>query len=286
MKLYRQFESQEDIDREYDLSHSIPDATPFRDFYSASNKLAAQLLKSEQRVKYGPSQDERLDIFPAQTKNAPVLVFIHGGYWRSKHSEDYHFVSLGPHKAGLLTVVINYSLCPKVRIEEITRQCRGAMIWLKTNISGYGGDPENMVVAGHSAGGHLAAQLLSTDWEQDYGLTHSPIRGAMAISGIFDLRPLQYSFLQPKLMLDSVTIQRESPLFQLPKSAPHLTVSVGSEEPNEFLRQSKDYYEAWKEKGLPGSYFEQKESNHYTAINGFTQPKSPLMTEILRLFSS
>lgn len=282
MALYRQFCSQEDIDQEYDLQHSVADPTPFRNFYSASNKLAAQTLTCQQKIAYGPSLDERLDIFPAKQNGARVLVFIHGGYWRSKQSHDYHFVALGPHREDILTVVVNYSLCPKVRIDEISRQCRGALVWISKNISNYGGDPEAIVVVGHSAGGQQAAQLLSTPWQDEYGIS-SPIRGAMAISGVFDLRPLQYSFLQPKLMLDSVTIQRESPLFQLPDAAPHLTVSVGAEEPAEFLRQSKDYYQAWQDHGLPGSYFEQ-DANHYTAINGFTQPNSPLMNEVLKLF--
>ncbi|MDF1664160.1 MAG: alpha/beta hydrolase [Planctomycetota bacterium] len=284
MTLYRQFRSQEEIDQEYDLRHSVPDATPFRNFYSASNKLAAQTLTCQAKVPYGPSLDETLDIFPVKKPGAPVLVFIHGGYWRSKQSHDYHFVALGPQREGLLTVVVNYSLCPKVRLDEISRQCRAALVWIRTNIANYGGDPEALVVVGHSAGGQQAAQLLSTPWQEDYGISQ-PIRGAMAISGLFDLRPLQYSFLQPKLMLDSVTIQRESPLFQLPKSAPHLTISVGDEEPAEFLRQSKDYYQAWREHSLPGAYFEQ-EANHYTAINGFTQAGSRLMEEVLALFEA
>lgn len=284
MKLYRQFESQEEIDQEYDLRLSVDDPAPFRNFYSASNKLAEQLLSCQRKIPYGPSLDETLDIFPAKKEKARVLVFIHGGYWRSKQSEDYHFVALGPHKEDILTVVVNYSLCPKVRIDEITRQCRAALVWIVKNIEQFGGDPEAIVVVGHSAGGHLTAQLLSTAWERDYGLAQ-PIRGAMSISGLFDLRPLQFSFLQPKLMLDRVTIDRESPLFHIPDSGPHFTVSVGAEEPAEFIRQSKEYCQAWQDKGLSGSYFEQ-DANHYTAINGFTQSGSPLMKEVLALFGN
>ena len=284
MKLYRQFHSQEEIDQEYDLRHSVEDPIPFRNFYSASNKLTAQTLTCQHKIPYGPSLDETLDIFPVEKKKAPVLVFIHGGYWRSKQSEDYHFVALGPHREDILTVVVNYSLCPKVRIDEISRQCRAALVWVSKNIASYGGDPEAVVVVGHSAGGQQVAQLLSTPWQANYGISQ-PIRAAMSISGLFDLRPLQYSFLQPKLMLDAITIERESPLFQLPESAPHLTISVGDEEPAEFVRQSKDYYQAWREQALPGSYFEQ-EANHYTAINGMTQPGSRLMEEIQALFDS
>lgn len=284
MTLYRQFCSQEEIDQEYDLRHSVPDPTPFRNFYSASNKLAAQTLTCHDKIPYGPSLDETLDIFPVEKKGARVLVFIHGGYWRSKHSHDYHFVALGPHRKDILTVVVNYSLCPKVRIDEISRQCRAAIVWIKKNIHHYGGDPNAIVVVGHSAGGQQAAQLLSTPWQADYGISQ-PIKGAMAISGLFDLRPLQYSFLQPKLMLDSITIQRESPLFQYPHAAPHFTISVGDEEPAEFLRQSKDYYQGWREHSLPGAYFEQ-EANHYTAINGLTQANSRLMDEVVSLFGT
>ena len=139
MALYRQFESQEDIDQEYDLRHSVEDAQIFRDFYREQGQQARASIDHQLRLPYGPTLDETLDLFiPKESENAPICVFIHGGYWRSKTSQDYHMAAIGPCQKGMLTAVINYSLCPKVRIDEITRQNRAALAWLWKHSKDYG----------------------------------------------------------------------------------------------------------------------------------------------------
>src|SRR5262249_35447997 len=139
--------------------------------------------------RYGPTLDETLDIFPADGKDAPVFVFLHGGYWRANTSKEFSCVALGLQTLRITPVVVNYSLCPKVTIDEITRQARGAVAWILGNIGRYAGDPQRVALGGHSAGGHLTAMCLQTRWTDEYGLAPNPFVAAVLVSGIYDLRP-------------------------------------------------------------------------------------------------
>lgn len=286
MKLYREFETQEAIDAEYNVEVSVPDFTIYAEMFIGESQRAREQLNGIVNVRFGPSLDETLDIFPADDPNAPILVFIHGGYWRMLSSKEFSFVAAGAVQHGYTVVVTNYSLCPQVTLSEITRQSRAALTWLYTTDFEFNGDREQIFVSGHSAGGQQTAMLLGTDWENAYGISPTIIKGGIMISGLFDLRPLRYSFLQPKLLLNHDIIERESPLFHLPKTAPPILVSVGGEESAEFRRQSQDYFEAWTQAGLSATYFEQPGKNHFTAIDGFLSPNSPLLERIDALRST
>ena len=277
MKLYREFESQEEIDEAYNVELSVPDFSIYADLYLSESARARDELDCMLDVRFGPTIDEHLDIFPAADPNAPILVFVHGGYWRILSSKEFNLVAHAPVAAGYTVVVTNYSLCPKVSISEITRQSRAALAWLYQTDLPFNGNKNEIYVCGHSAGGHQTAMLLSTDWETDYGLPADLIKGGLSVSGLFDLRPLRYSWLQPKLLLNHEVIGRESPIFHIPSNAPPLTLTVGGKEPAEFQRQSEDYYHAWRENGLSGTYQPLTGKNHFDAIDGFLDPNSKLM---------
>ncbi len=140
-------------------------------------------------------------------------MFLHGGYWRSLSSKEFSCVALGPHAIGVTTVVVNYALTPKVSIDEITRQARAAVAWVLRHIERYGGNPQHVVLGGHSAGAQLAAMCLQTAWDEDYDLPTDPLAGAVLVSGVYDLYPLRFSAMQPQLQLDDGVIRRNSPLF-------------------------------------------------------------------------
>jgi arylformamidase len=233
-------------------------------------------------VSYGPTRAEHLDIFPAEQPNAPILIFLHGGYWCSLSSKEYSLVAYGPVSAGVTTLVVNYALCPHVTIDEIVRQCRAAIAWTYHNAASFSSDPDCIYVAGHSAGGHLTAMALLTAWKADYGLPPDIIKGGCAISGLYDLAPLPYTFVQPSLQLTWDQILRNSPILHLPTAAAPLLVSYGGQEPNEFRRQSDDFLAAWLEKGLDGTFLPQPDKNHFNAIDGFTDATSPLCRAVLR----
>jgi arylformamidase len=227
-------------------------------------------------VRFGPTVEETVDIFPAAEPDAAILVFIHGGYWRRLSSKEFSFVARGPVALGITVVITNYALCPKVTLPEITRQSRSVIAWLCSGDSICPGNRDRIYVSGHSAGGHQVARLLGTNWPDDYGLPSDVIKGGLSISGLFDLRPLRFSFLQPMLQLTAEIVQTESPLFTLPTHAVPLIASVGGIESPEFRRQSAEFIEVRKSAGLPGFYSEQPGRNHYTAIEGFANKDSEL----------
>jgi len=279
--LYRDFATQEELDAQYELRTLFPEAASlYEAFCESESERARGDLPHHLDVPFGPTLAEHVDLYPAG-EGAPVLVYVHGGFWALRTAREFGFVARGPASRGVATVVTNYALCPAVTIDEIVRQTRAAVAWAYRNARSFGGDPERLHVAGHSAGGHLVAMLLATDWPGDYGLPADVIKGATAISGLFDLAPFPYTFLQPKVQLTWDQVRRNSPILHVPDESPPLLVAYGEDETDEFKRQSEDFLAAWKEKGLSGGRLVLPGKNHYDVIDGFLDAGSPLLTGIL-----
>jgi arylformamidase len=280
MNLYRNFTKQEEIDLEYNFSLTVPDVKDWGDFFVKQSTSARSDLDCSLDVRYGPTTDETVDIFPAKESGAPLLVFIHGGYWHSQSSKVFSMVANGFVSHGITVAVMNYSLCPKVTIPEITRQSRALIAWLHGEASNYNADPERIFVAGHSAGGQQVAMLSATDWSNDYSLPDDVIKGGVAISGIHDLRALPYSYLQPALQLTHEVIIRQSPCLKVPTSGPPLIISCGAKETSEIRRLATEYHEARKAHGLGGELLIQEGKHHFSAIEGLNDSNSPLCTAV------
>jgi arylformamidase len=274
--LYRDFTTADEIDAHYNAGAAVADSSARVARYTEQSVLARARLEARLDVSYGPTLDETLDIFPAADPGAPVFVFIHGGYWRRFSAKDHSFVALGLVPLGITTVVIDYSLCPKVTIDEITRQCRAAVAWTLRHIGAHGGDPKRVAVGGHSAGGHLTAMCLEARWDEDYGLARDPLAAAVLVSGIYDIEPLRHSYLQPTLQLDDGIVRRNSPLFGVRACATPALVTWGADESAEFARQSTAFHTAWLGAGNPSELLAQAGGNHFTAIDGFEDPGSTL----------
>ena len=274
--LYREFTTRAEIDAQYDIDLAVPDHEVYSRHYVDASRSAREALRCELDIPYGPTREERLDIFPAPAAGAPVFVFIHGGYWRSLSSKEFSCVALGPHALGITTVVVNYALAPTFSLDEITRQARAAVAWVSRNIGRHGGNPQRVVIGGHSAGANLAAMCLATAWDEDYGLARDPLAGAVLVSGIYDLHPLRHSFLQPPLQLDDGLIRRNSPLFLVRTCATPALVTWGGRESAEFHRQSDAFLTAWRSAGNRGERRPQENRNHLDAIYGFEDPNSAL----------
>jgi arylformamidase len=281
MKLYRHFTSQEEIDREYNVGAAVPDSPRWLHWYGQESAAVRRDLACVLDERFGPTRDETLDVFPAARSGAPVLMFIHGGYWRWGSSKDFSLVARGPVEHGITVVVTSYSLCPSVTISEITRQSRAVIAWLHREVPRFNGDPGRIFVAGHSAGGQQVGMVAATDWPGQYGLPADIIRGGIPISGIFDLHPLRYSYLQPRLQLTHELILRQSPLLNLPASGPPLLVTLGQAETAEFHRQSAEFLEAWTANGLRGDLLIQEGKHHFSAIDGLVNPESTLCEAVL-----
>ena len=272
--LYREFSAQTELDAQYNPSIALSDpAQPGRHFVAMAEH-ARTALPCMLDVAYGPTIDETLDIFPAPQPNAPVFVFIHGGYWRALSSKEFSGVALGLQALGITTVVINYALCPRVTIDEIVRQTRAALAWTLRNIGQYGGDPSRVAIGGHSAGGHLTAMALQTEWAQDYGLPQDPFVAAIPFSGLFDIEPLRYSYLQPQIQLDEGTIRRNSPAFSVRPCKTPLWITWGGAETSEFARQAQIYHQAWTNAGNVSELHAVPGANHFTVIAGFENSDS------------
>ncbi len=180
--LYRGFASQAELDRAYDVEQSVPDFPRYAEWFTGESDAARRELTSRLDVRFGPTLDETLDIFPAKSPGAPIFVFIHGGYWRILSSKEFSFVARALVGLGVAVVVTNYSLCPKVTIDEILRQSRAALYWVYRNADGFGGDPQRVYIGGHSAGAQQVAMVLATDWEREYGAPANLVKGACAIA--------------------------------------------------------------------------------------------------------
>ncbi|QDL56166.1 alpha/beta hydrolase [Rhodoferax aquaticus] len=274
--LYPPFETQAQIDAQYNPSLGLADPAEPGRHYVQKAQHARDSLRCVLDVPFGPTVHETLDIFPADVPNAPVFVFIHGGYWRALSSKEFSGVALGLQPLGITTVVINYALCPFVSIDEITRQCRAAVAWTVRNIAQYGGDPSRVSLGGHSAGGHLTAMCLQTEWARDYGLAPDPIHSAILVSGLYDLAPLRYSYLQPMIQLDDGVVKRNSPAYNVRPCKTPLWITWGGAESTEFERQSTLLHSAWLAAGNQAELSAQPGANHFTAIHGFEDAQSPV----------
>ena len=272
--LYRDFETQAQIDAQYNPSLALQDpGAPMQHFLAQSERARTQ-LNCALDVPYGPTRAETLDIFPAEAPHAPVFIFIHGGYWRALSSKEFSHVALGLQPLGITTVVVNYALAPYVSIDEITRQVRAACAWTFRNIQNYGGDPHRVAVGGHSAGGHLTAMALQTEWERDYGLPQDPFAAGLLFSGLYDLTPLRYSYLQPQIQLDDGIVRRNSPAFMVRPCTTPTWVTWGGAESDEFARQSYVYDAAWRAAGNRGDLRSIEGANHFPVIDGLEHPAS------------
>ena len=240
------------LDGQYDNRARIPEHPSILARWSDSSAEARSLLACHLDVPYGDAASERLDIFPAAPAGAPVLVYIHGGYWRALDKRDQSFVAPAFVAAGAMVVLPNYGLCPAVTIETIALQLVAATAWVHRHAQEYGGDPGRIVVAGHSAGAHLAALLLCCDWPAvGADLPTGLVGGALAVSGIFDLEPVRRApFLQADLRLDPAAVRRLSPAGFAPPRGPLYAV-VGADESEEFLRQNALIESAWGRRAVP-----------------------------------
>lgn len=281
--LYRNLATQEDIDREYDPSMGRTDGKAVLQTYSDRSERFRQRAACRLDLLYGPTLAETLDFFPANDRQAPLHVFIHGGYWRSLSSKDFSYVAEGLVAQGVSVAVLNYALCPQVTLGEIVRQCRAAMAWVYRHADELAIAQDNITVSGHSAGGHLVGTLLATHWDAEYGLPADIIKGACAISGLFDLAPFPYSWLQPKLQLSGREVTQFSPFLMAPVSCCPLVALVGGGESDEFHRQSQHYIARLQQQQPERSlaYAGVPEADHFSIIDGLAESQGVVFETVL-----
>lgn len=239
--------SPSELDREYNARAAIPDHPAIFARWRERSLAARKALRHQADYAYGNDPAERLDLFPADNPGAPLLVFIHGGYWRALDKSDFSFIAEPFVAAGIAVAVTNYGLAPATRIEDMVRQQLRALAWLYRNVPPLGIDAGRIVVAGHSAGGHLASMMAAAAWPVwSPDLPPDLVKGVISISGLHDLLPLsQAPFLAADLQLDAEAAARVSPVSYRPATAVPVITAVGGLESREFHRQSDLIRRTW-----------------------------------------
>jgi len=269
--------------KEYNNRELVPDHPKhFARWQEDSARARSRMICYLDR-RYGDMPGESIDIFPARKGDGSCMMFIHGGYWRSLDKQDFSFLAPTWLDAGVSLAVVNYDLCPKVTMEDIVQQMLRASRWLWLHAEEYGMDQDRLYVSGHSAGGHLTAMMMCALWPSyDAALPKDLWKGGLAISGVYDLRPLlSVPFLQQDLRLDDESALRLSPAFLPPATRAPVMTSVGGAESSEFRRQNALLRERWRgaffgDVSMPGK-------NHFSVMDALAEPTSALFAGARRL---
>jgi arylformamidase len=270
------------LDAQYNLRAAVPEHPAYFRSWAERSAAARERLDGHLDLAYGDHPKQVLDYFPAPENAAPVLAFIHGGYWQALDKSDFSFPAPAWVERGVSFASINYPLAPEAGIPEILESCRAAVLWLWHNAYSLGADRARIFLAGHSAGGHLATLLLATDWTSFGALPADLVKGAASVSGVYDLEPIRLSYQNPVLKLDAGTARAMSPIHARPPQGRPLLLAVGGAETPEFLRQQDEFAAAWKAAGAAPAATVLEGLNHYAAVGCLAEPQSPVFQWLQR----
>ena len=233
-----------DYEAEYNNRRRVPESAEIMARWQAASDAYRETARAELDQPYGPGERQRYDLFLAGNRPAPLVVYIHGGYWQRGERQGYAFLARALNAAGLDLALPSYTLCPAASVMDIVAELRLflAALWKKTRTY--------PLVTGHSAGGHLTAAMLATDWSQVAGVPADLVRAGVAISGVFELAPLIPTSLNEAVRLDEASARAASPLLWPPPKGRTLVAAVGGDESAEFLRQSRVIAETWGRAGV------------------------------------
>ncbi|OUW15682.1 MAG: hypothetical protein CBD18_08410 [Opitutales bacterium TMED158] len=273
------------IDAQFDLRARHPN---FQDYFDRNETLsqnALESLPSRLDVRYGPHPLQTVDFFPAPEPGGPIVIFIHGGYWRALDKKGYRFIAKALHRAGCAVSLFNYRLAPDVSLADIVADIRNALSLAIRTASDINGDPRKMHLTGHSAGGHLAL-MAALELQRSTSALLNSIRSVFSLSGLFDLSPIRQSFLNAALQLSEPDARAFSPLRQpIPILPFPLHFAVGSSETNAFIEQSKSMRERAQGQGNESAFELAQGLNHFEIVYDFGLEGGLLNKKLLKVVS-
>jgi arylformamidase len=268
-----------DYEAEYNNRARVPQYVEINaGWFADAARYRAECTSAALDCAYGPGERHRYDYFPAAGMAPPLVFYIHGGYWQRGDRKDFSFLARALNAGGISVALPSYPLCPAVRVMDIVADLRTclAAVWARTR--------QYPLVVGHSAGGHLAAAMLATDWSGVAGVPPDLVRAAMPVSGVFDLAPLIGTSLNEALRLDAAEARAASPLFWAPPPAGRRAiVAVGGAESGEFLRQARELAEAWRKAGVDAEELVVPAANHFTVVDELARPDAVLFRSAVSL---
>jgi arylformamidase len=279
MPIYKEY-NQDALDRQYNNRLNAPDHERHLlrwELLSRETEKKYRVIKS---IPYGGLPDEKLDIFPSEQAHAKTLVFIHGGYWYKHIAADFYLIAEAFRSYGFTTVLIDYPLMPAYSLDQLVKSCRRSIQWVQQNIAAYNGDPSEIYVAGHSAGGHLASMTMTGEE------SNTAVKAVFAISGLYNLQPVQLCYVNETIHLDKETALRNSPVNLSPVVSCPLLLAVGANESAEYLEQSRELYTSWSKQNANVELLEIPGADHFSILETMLVPSSPLHKAMCSLMNS
>ena len=259
----------------------VPEHPAILERWAADSAAQRERLACRLDLAYGPSAGQRLDLFPAASEGpAPVVAFIHGGYWQFLDKGDFSFLAPAFVEAGIAYASLNYDLAPGPTIGAMVEQIRRAVAWLAAGEANPEVDGTRILVAGHSAGGHLVAMAMLGDWHREAGLARHPVMAGCSVSGIYELEAIRLSYQQDALKLSAADVAALSPQRHPPGTAGPLICAVGGAESQEFRDQQSEFVAAWRAAGVEIGEIALPGRNHFTAVEALGDPAEPLFQAV------
>lgn len=277
--------SEIDYPAEYDNSARVANSAELVNKYitDAANYREFAAERAQLNLTYGDGERNLIDIFwpdseAGKEHKSPIVMFIHGGYWQRMDRSCFSHLSAGLNAQGIAVAMPSYTLCPHIEIEGIINEMRRASLVLYQTFQ------RPITVIGHSAGGHLAACVMATNWPRIHQkLPHDLIASGMGISGLYDLLPLCKTPVNDALGMDEDSALSASPIHWVPEALQKFEAWVGGEESDEYHRQSRELAARWSLLATPTRYVSVPGANHFTVVDELVKPGSPMVQRIVEL---
>jgi arylformamidase len=268
--------SSEELERQFNPRVTVPDFQMYLDRAARASEAARAALPAVRDVRYGPRPRQLIDIYPAEDPRAPVVIYVHGGFWRALSKEAFAGLAGVLRPRGISTVLVGYDLCPTVTLDELVGEIIEAVAWCGTHLKDHGLEPGRTVLAGSSAGAHLCAMALMSG-------SAPHIDATCLVSGIYDVEPVLRISVGPAIGLDAAMARRNSPIHLVRHLGIPLLVAVGEAESSEWRLQSERFAARCREAGNDVRFLPLPEAHHFST--GLSVPGS-ILNESLALMAS